>query len=70
MRIENEIKVLEPGDKIRCRGVTTTIKTVAFQEYYKGDGFDTEFTDVNGIYRNWKQWADGGIVIPKEEKCE
>ena len=58
-------KTLEPGDKIRCQGITCTIAEITFQEYWEDDGFYTEFRDTNGVYRNWKQWVDGGEGIPK-----
>lgn len=64
--LEDGNKTLEIGDKVRCKGTTCTIKEIAFQEYYEGYGFVTEFRDTNGVYRNWKQWVDGGEVIPKE----
>lgn len=57
---------LEPGDTIVCKGIKATIAKITFQEYWEREGFYTEFTDTNGVYRNWKQWIDGGKVIPKE----
>lgn len=57
---------LEPGDTIVCKGIKATIVKITFQEYWEREGFYTEFTDTNGVYRNWKQWIDGGKVIPKE----
>ena len=60
-------KVLEAGDKVKCKGITCTIAEITFQEYWEGDGFYTEFRDTNGNYRNWKQWVDGGEVIPKAQ---
>lgn len=56
---------LEPGDTIVCKGIKVTIAKITFQEYWEGEGFYTEFTDTNGVYRNWKQWIDGGNVIKK-----
>lgn len=56
---------LEPGDTIVCKGIKATIAKITFQEYWEGEGFYTEFTDTNGVYRNWKQWIDGGHVIKK-----
>ena len=56
---------LEPGDTIVCKGIKVTITKITFQEYWEGEGFYTEFTDTNGVYRNWKQWIDGGNVIKK-----
>lgn len=58
-------KTLEPGDKIRCQRITYTIAEITFQEYWEDYGFYTEFHDTNGVCRNWKQWVDGGEVIPK-----
>ena len=57
---------LEPGDIIVCDGIISTIKEIAFQEWYEDTGFITEFTDTNGTYRSWKQYIDGGNVIQKE----
>ena len=62
-----------------CKGIRAEIASITFQEYW-GDkreekdsngneyeyGFYTEFTDTNGVYRNWKQYIDGGYVIPKK----
>ena len=56
---------LEAGDTIVCQGIQATIKEITFQEYWYNEGFYTEFRDTNGVYRNWKQWVDGGEVIPK-----
>lgn len=67
MRIENGIKILEPGDKIRCKENICTIKEITFQEYHEGYGFIAEFRDMNGVYRNWKQEVDGGKAIAKED---
>lgn len=61
----HDSKVLEPGDKVKCKGITCTIAEITFQEYWEDDGFYTEFRDTNGVYRSWKQRVDGGEVIPK-----
>lgn len=58
---------LEPGDTIVCKGIRVTIKEIKYQDYFHDDGFITEFTDTNGNYRSWKQYIDGGRVIPKED---
>lgn len=58
---------LEPGDTIVCKGIKATIKEIKFQEYWDDDGFITEFIDTNRNYRSWKQYTDGGRVIPKED---
>ena len=63
-------KVLEIGDIIICQGISATIATITFQEYWEGEGFYAEFRDTNGHYRNWKQWVDGGQVIPKGKRGE
>ena len=60
-------KILEAGDIVVCQGIQATISEITFQEYWEGEGFYAEFRDTNGIYRNWKQWVDGGYVIPKKE---
>jgi hypothetical protein len=59
---------LEPGDVIICKGIRAEIAQITFQEYWEGEGFYTEFTDTHGVYRNWKQWVDGGEVIPKRKE--
>lgn len=64
---DENIPTLEPGDTIICKGIKVTIKEIEFQEYWEGYGFITEFTDINGNYRSWKQEIDGGKVIPKED---
>ncbi|MCD8083001.1 MAG: hypothetical protein LUE86_05730 [Clostridiales bacterium] len=61
----NGTKILEPGDQISCQGITCTVATIAYQEYWEEDGFRTEFTDTAGNYRSWKQNMDGGYVIAK-----
>ena len=67
----NGNKILEVGDTVVCKGIRATIASITFQEYW-GDkeGFHTEFTDTNGIYRSWKQWTDGGYIIPKESEAK
>ena len=60
---DNGNKILEPGDRICCQGITSEIKDITFQEYWDDDGFYIEFRDTNGYYRNWKQWTDGGKVL-------
>lgn len=68
MRVENENKILEPGDKICCKGITCTIAEITFQEPWEWrKAFYTEFRDTNGVYRSWKQNVDGGYVIAKSE---
>lgn len=66
-------KKLETGDTIICKGIKATIASITFQEYWGDDktrewGFYAEFRDTNGVYRNWKQYIDGGEVIPKESE--
>ena len=61
-------KKLEAGDIVVCKGIRAEIAEITFQEYWgEKEGFYTEFRDTNRIYRNWKQWTDGGYVIPKAE---
>ena len=61
-------KVLEIGDIVVCKGIRAEIASITFQEYWGEDeGFYIEFRDTNGNYRNWKQYIDGGYVIPKGE---
>ena len=65
---EHNNKILEVGDIVICQGIQVTIAEITFQEYWKDEGFYAEFYDTNGCYRNWKQWVDGGEVIPKEKR--
>ena len=72
-RTSNGTPQLEAGDTIICKGIRATIETITFQEYWGDDktrewGFYTEFRDTNGVYRNWKQYIDGGYVLPKESE--
>jgi len=53
---------LKPGDIITCQRIRAIIKEITFQEYWEDDGYYVEFRDTNGVYRNWKQWVDGGTV--------
>ena len=63
---EYKNKELEAGDVVVCKGIQAEIAEITFQEYWgEKEGFYTEFRDTKGIYRNWKQWTDGGYVIPK-----
>ncbi len=66
MKIENEYKILERGDKIKCQGILAEIATIHYQDYdRRDDTFIAEFYDTNGNIRNWHQNSDGGVVIPK-----
>lgn len=59
------------GDKIKCSGVTATIKEIISQysdpEYDNGkvkiEYLSVEFFDTEGKYRYWKQRFDGGQLI-------
>lgn len=54
---------LQPGDIIHCQGMTCTIKEIAWQDPWKWrESYYLEFTDTNGVYRNWKQQIDGGYA--------
>lgn len=57
------MKELEPGDQISCKGIKATIKEIKFQDYYAGD-YHMEFTSTDGVYRSWKSVYDGGFVTP------
>lgn len=57
-------KIAEAGDVVRCKGMSVRIEAIYNQEYYKGEGFGIEFVDSMGNYRYWKQWCDGGELIP------
>lgn len=63
MKIMEGKRILEPGDLIRCKGITVKIKEIHFQDDFGDDGFDMEFMDTNGNYRSWKQRFDGGYVL-------
>lgn len=66
MKIENDIKILERGDKIRCKSILAEIATIHYQDYdRRDDTFVAEFYDIYGNIRNWHQSIDGGVVIPK-----
>ena len=56
-----EIKI---GDNIAALGYCFKVAKILYQEYYNRDGFDCEFIDDKGNYHHWKQWEDGGKVIP------
>ena len=64
---DENIPTLEPGDTIICKEIKATIKEIKYQEWWNDYGFIVEFIDTNGNYRSWKQGADGGKVIPKED---
>ena len=54
------------GDVIKCKGISCTVKEINFSEAWDRDGHYVEFLDTNGVYRNWKQWCDGGSVYRKK----
>lgn len=62
------MKEIKVGDKITALGHTYEVAKILYQEYWDRDGFDCEFLDPYGGYHHWKQWDDGGKVIPKEKK--
>ncbi len=54
------------GDTIKARGITATIAEITFQEPWEWrNAWYLEFTDTNGVYRNWKQSCDGGKAYDK-----
>ena len=58
---------LQIGDTIKAMGITATIADITFQEPWEWrDSWYLEFTDTNGIYRNWKQKCDGGKAYDKD----
>jgi len=59
-------KIAKRGDKICCNGITVEIDIIFSQDYYPHDGWDVEFDDTTGEYRRWKQYQDGGELIPKK----
>lgn len=58
--------IAEPGDKIRCMGITVTIDRILYQDHWRD--WDIEFIDTADNYRHWKQYFDGGELIPGEKK--
>ena len=56
---------VEIGDKIHARGITVTITKILFQEHFSDD-WDIEFLDDFGQYRHWRNWLDGGYLIPHD----
>lgn len=56
---------LQSGDLIKLRGITVEIKAIEYQQYYDGEGYNTEFTGADGTYRSWKQYVDGGEAYRK-----
>lgn len=72
--IDNK-KIVEIGDKICCQGYTFTVSEIHSQDYWgdfdkdnpnKDWGIFLEFRDKNNRYHYWKQYIDGGDIIPKE----
>lgn len=66
MKIEDGKRILEPGDRIYCRGIIVTIKEIDHQDDFGSEGFDIEFYDRKGSFRSWKQRFDGGFVLNDE----
>lgn len=58
---------IEVGDKIHAQGLTFEIAKILYWD----DGGNLEdmceFIDTLGNYHYWKQYFDGGYVIPKGE---
>ena len=54
-------------DKIKCQGIEVIIADIHYQDYYESV-WDIEFTDINGVYRHWKQAYDGGEFIPATDR--
>lgn len=68
MKMMSKQRQLKPGDKILCKGITCTIKEIAFQEPWDWrESYYLEFTDTNGNYRSWKQMYDGGEAFLMED---
>lgn len=64
MKEENGKKQVEVGDKVRCQGRIWTISDIHNQFYSKNEGFFLEFYDDKGDFHYWKQYEDGGDIIP------
>lgn len=63
MKIEDGKRILEPGDRIYCRGIIVTIKKISHQDDFGDEGFDIEYWDRKGSLRSWKQRFDEGFVL-------
>ena len=71
MIVKNDIKQLEKGDKITCKGICAEIAKITYQDYDAyTDTFIVEFYDSKGNLRNWHQNSDGGTVIAKPDTKE
>lgn len=65
---------VKPGDVIRIGCRSYTIGVIYYVEYYGNahrpspdDGWMIEFKDTGGGYHYWKQYLDGGELIPARE---
>lgn len=67
MITKNGKRILEPGDRIYCRGIIATIKEITYQDDFGDEGLDCEFMGEDNVYRSWKQRFDGGVVLPAAE---
>ena len=62
----DDVKV---GDTVTIEAMGfTTDGTVVYADYFKGDGWDIEFSNasnpkVQGGYGHWKQYFDGGQLV-------
>lgn len=63
MKTINGIRLIENGDKIRCKGITVQVAEIIHQDDFGSEGMEAEFFDTNGNCRNWKQRFDGGFVL-------
>ena len=69
---EEQENVIMTGDRITAYGLTFSVGTILFQDFYGHQenacfgsdcfGFDCEFLDSKGNYHHWKQNQDGGFV--------
>ena len=55
------------GDMVACMGIVVTIENILYQEFF--EDWDIEFIDTDGNYRHWKQYFDGGRLIPKKRRA-
>ena len=71
MRIKDDIKIIEKGDKIKCQNICAQVAKINYQDYDRyTDTFIIEFYDTKGNIRNWHQNTDGGTIIPKPKDIE
>lgn len=71
MEILQSARDIKYGDRIRCQNVVCTVGEIFYYDKYVEEKngkyevfYDIEFRDTNGIYRSWKSYFDGGVLLP------